>query len=79
MKLNVASIFALAVAASTTDVASALKENCIEQAPATVYEAAEMSPQNMDFDMENNVSTVIGIPIDQLARSKINNAINPNT
>ena len=79
MKLNVASIFALAVAASTTDVASALKENCIEQAPATVYEAAEMSPQNMDFDMENNVSTVIGIPIDQLARSNINSAINPNT
>ena len=77
MKLNVASIFALAVAASTTDVASALKENCIEQAPATVYEAAEMSPQNMDFDMENNVSTVIGIPIDQLAH--IDNAINPNT
>ena len=58
MKLNVASIFALAVAASTTDVASALKENCIEQAPATVYEAAEMSPQNMDFDMGNNVSTI---------------------
>ena len=43
MKLNVASIFALAVAASTTDVASALKENCIEQAPATtVYEARLM-------------------------------------
>ena len=47
MKLNIASIFALAVAASTTDLASALKENCIEQASATVYEAAEMSPQNI--------------------------------
>jgi hypothetical protein len=25
----------------------------LDAAPATVYEAAEMSPQNMDFDAEN--------------------------
>ena len=56
-----ATIFAMAVAAATNHLGVptlALKENCIEQAdlPPTIYEAAEMSPQNMDFDMKNNVS-----------------------
>ena len=57
MKLNKSTtiLFALAVAA-TTNPALALKENCVEQLPLTVYEASEMSPQNMDYDMENNVS-----------------------
>ena len=57
MKLNASTaLFALAVAAATNP-ALALKENCVEQLPLTIYEAAEMSPQNMDYDMENNVST----------------------
>jgi hypothetical protein len=33
----------------------AIGEDYIQSAPATVYEAAEMSPQNMDFDSENNM------------------------
>lgn len=31
------------------------QETCLEIAPPTVYEAEEMSPQNMDFDRENNM------------------------
>ena len=59
-------ILALAVAAALGGIAPtalALKENCIESAdlPLTIYEAAEMSPQNMDFDMENNVRTAYSI------------------
>ena len=63
MKLNATTttsiFFSLAVAAALgiAPTALALKENCIEQLPPTIYEAAEMSPQNMDYDMENNVST----------------------
>ena len=55
--------FSLAVAAALgiAPTALALKETCIEQLPLTVYEAAEMSPQNMDFDMENNVSIFIAL------------------
>ena len=56
--------FSLAVAAALGGIAPtalALKETCIEQLPLTVYEAAEMSPQNMDYDMENNVSILIDL------------------
>jgi hypothetical protein len=54
MKLNVSSssLLALAVAIATAGTASA---QCIDQAPLTVYEAAEMSPQNMDYDKANNM------------------------
>ena len=67
MKLNAPTtttiFFSLAVAAALgiAPTALALKETCIESAeqlPLTIYEAAEMSPQNMDYDVENNVSTV---------------------
>ena len=55
--------FSLAVAAALgiAPTALALKETCSEQLPLTVYEAAEMSPQNMDFDVENNVSICIDL------------------
>ena len=55
--------FSLAVAAALgiAPTALALKENCIEQLPPTIYEAAEMSPQNMDFDAKNNVSICIAL------------------
>jgi len=31
------------------------EDACLESAPLTVYESEMMSPQNMDFDMENNM------------------------
>ena len=57
--------FSLAVAAALgiAPTALALKETCIESAdlPLTIYEAAERSPQNMDYDVENNVSILIAL------------------
>ena len=32
-----------------------LGEDYIDTVPPTIYEAEEMSPQNMDFDKENNM------------------------
>lgn len=56
MKLNISATTIFALVAALGIPTLALKENCIEQLPLTIYEASEMSPQNMDFDMENNVS-----------------------
>ena len=66
MKLNASTsiFFSLAVAAlGIAPTALALKETCIESAdlPLTIYEAAERSPQNMDYDVENNVSILIAL------------------
>ena len=35
--------------------ANALGTDYLDAAPATVYEDEELSPQNMDFDKENNM------------------------
>ena len=59
MKLNISATTIFALVAALGIPTLALKENCIEQLPLTIYEASEMSPQNMDFDMENNVSICI--------------------
>ena len=48
---KLATAFLLSLAAH----ANALGADYLDAAPATVYEAAELSPQNMDFDMENNM------------------------
>lgn len=46
--------FALLLSAMAVGV-SGLGTDYIDEAPATVYEATEMSPQNMDFDAANNM------------------------
>lgn len=52
-------LMAAVAAAMTTTItftqAQTLGTDYIDVAPATVYEAAEMSPQNMDFDAANNM------------------------
>ena len=57
MKFTGSIFLSLSLAAVAPWASSALL-NCLDEAPATVYEATEMSPQNMDYDAVNKVRRV---------------------
>jgi hypothetical protein len=56
--MNLASAFSLLAAMavlSAVPSASGLGSDYVDEAPATAYEAEELSPQNLDFDAANNM------------------------
>jgi hypothetical protein len=55
MKFTAFASMAAAMAVAAAPMIHAQGLDYIDAAPATVYEATELSPQNMDFDSTNNM------------------------